>query len=114
MFTPESARRREVVDAGEVLEGLRWDLRLRDAELVLKLACGGDLDAAVGVLVLLGVKVVERVRAARVRPHVRERDLLRRALLEEQAAVGRAEDKGGEGAVEEALVDVLHQVACAA
>jgi hypothetical protein len=51
------------------------------------------------------------VRTASICPHVREGDLLGRALLEEKAVLG-IEEEDGESPVEEALVDVLHQVAC--
>lgn len=51
------------------------------------------------------------MRAASVCPHVRECDLLGGALLEEESVLG-VEEENGESAVEESLVDVLHQVAC--
>lgn len=47
-----------------------------------------------------------------VRPHGREGDLLVGAFLEEEGAVGGAEEEDGECAVEEALTDVGHEVAC--
>ena len=112
MFSPQAIARSKVVYAREVLEAVDGRLAGRDAELVLELAARGDAHAALARLLALGGEVVERVRAARVRPHVRERDLLRRALLQEQLPVARPEDERGEGAVQEALVDVLHQVAC--
>lgn len=54
---------------------------------------------------------VQRVRAARVRPAQREGDLGRRALLEQQLPL-RIEEEDGEGAVQQAGLDVAHQVAC--
>ena len=95
----------------QVLEPVDGGLAARDAELVLELAARGDAHAALPFLLAFLRKVVERVRAARVRPHVGERDLLARALLQEQLPVRGPEDERGEGAVQEALVDVLHQVA---
>ena len=50
--------------------------------------------------------------AAGVRPHVREGDLLRGPLLQEQLVLV-VEEEDGEGAVQQALVYVGHQVACA-
>lgn len=51
------------------------------------------------------------MRAASVGPHIGERDLLRRALLEKQLAIGRAEKEGREGPVEKSFVYVLHEMA---
>jgi hypothetical protein len=47
------------------------------------------------------------VRAAGIRPHVWESDLLGGALLQEEAFL-RVEEEDGEGAVEEAAVYVCH------
>lgn len=51
------------------------------------------------------------MRAAGIRPHVWEGDLLRSTLLKKESVL-RVEKEDGECAVEEALVDVGHQVAC--
>ena len=99
------------MDARQVLELVDGRLRGRDPELVLELPRGRDAHAELLRLDLLLREVIEWVRAACVRPHVRERDLLRRTLLQEKLSVGRPEHEGGEGAMQEALVDVLHQVA---
>jgi hypothetical protein len=55
---------------------------------------------------------VQRVRAARVGPAQRKRDLGGRALLQQQLAL-RVEEEDGEGAVQQTGLDVAHQVACA-
>ena len=60
---------------------------------------------------LLVLKVIERVGATRIGPHIGESDLFGCALLEEKFAVRGAEDEGAKGTVEETFVDVLHQVA---
>ncbi len=97
--------------ACEILELVDRCLALRDAQLVLELARRSDAHAEVLLLHPFLLKVVQRVRAAGVGPHIRERDLLCGALLEKELAVGRAEHKGGERPVQEALVDVLHEMA---
>ena len=109
MFSPQAIARSKVVYAREVLEAVDRRLALRDAELVLELALRCPSYADLMRLLELALDG-KRVRAARVRPHVRERDLLARALLQEQLPVRGPEDERGEGAVQEALVDVLHEM----
>lgn len=53
----------------------------------------------------------QRVRAAGVRPHPRESDLLVCALLEEETAVGWSEEEDRERTVQKPGVDVGHEVA---
>lgn len=53
----------------------------------------------------------ERVGAARVGPHVGEGDLLGGPALEEQLAGLGVKEEDGEGAMQETLVDVGHEVA---
>ena len=53
---------------------------------------------------------VQRVRAARIRPAQRKGDLGRRSLLQQQLPL-RVEEEDGEGAVQQAGLDVAHQVA---
>lgn len=100
------------MDAGKVLELVHGRLVTRDAELVLELAASRNTNTELVCLNLLFGEVIEGVRAAGVGPHIREGDLLRCALLEEELAVGGAEDKAREGTMEKTLVNVLHQVAC--
>ena len=97
---------------GQVLELIHGRLARRDAEFVLQLPRSSGTDTELILLDLLFFKVVQWVGAAGVGPHVGEGDFLGGALLEEQLAVGRAEYECGEGAVEEAFVDVLHKMAC--
>jgi hypothetical protein len=54
----------------------------------------------------------EGVGTTSVRPHGREGDLLVGTFLEEEGAVGRAEEEDGECTVQETLTDVGHEVAC--
>ena len=112
MFTPLAVTRGLVVNSRQESEVFEGDLLLLDAQLVVELALRRVLDALDGFderrARLAGD--VERVRAAGVRPHVGERDLLRGALLEEQSVLV-VEQEDGEGAVKQALVDVGHQVA---
>lgn len=101
------------MNASEVLELVDGRLTGRNAELVLKLPRGRDAHTELVLLDLLLRKVIKRMRATCVGPHVREGDLLRGPLLQQELAVRRPEDERGEGAMEQALVDVLHEVACA-
>ena len=113
MLAPFPVARGLVVDAGQKAEVLQRHLLLLDAELVVQLALGGVFDAQDGVREVRARLVghVQRVRAARVCPHVGEGDLLGGALLEEELVLV-VEEEDGEGAVEEPLVDVGHEVAC--
>jgi hypothetical protein len=52
----------------------------------------------------------QRVGAASIRPHPWKCDLLIRALLEEETAVGWSEKEDREGAVQKPGVDVGHEV----
>ena len=87
MFSPQAIARSKVVYAREVLEAVDRRLALRDAELVLEFPGSSNSYAELILLDLLFFKVVERVRAAGVGPHVREGNLLRRALLKQQFAI---------------------------
>lgn len=113
MLAPFAVAGSLVVDAGEETEVLDGDLLLLDAELVVELALGSALDAHDGVgEVGAGLAGdAERVGAAGVCPHVGEGDLLGGALLEEELVLV-VEEEDGKGAVEEALVDVGHEMAC--
>ena len=82
---------------------------------MVKLATGRVLDAENGVGEV-GARLgghTEGVRAAGVGPHIGEGDLFRGALLEQQLVLV-VEEEDGEGSVEEALVDVCHEMACQA
>ena len=97
------------MDAGQETEFLDGDFVGFDAEFLVELAdrgALGTLDGGVEVVAGFGGHA-EWVRAAGVGPHVREGDFLRGALLEEEAVLG-VEEEGGEGAVEEAAVNVFH------
>ena len=114
VLAPLAVRGREVVDAGEKVKGGGGHLRGRDAEFVTELALGGAfgaLDAGGEVAVAGFGGVGQWVRAAGVGPHVGEGDLFAGALLEEELVRGWVEEEDAEGAVEEALVDVAHEVA---
>lgn len=83
----------------QVLELVDGSLLARDPELVLELPRRRNSHAELVLLHLLLLKVVKWVRAARIRPHIWERNLLGCALLQQELAVGRTEDKGGERAM---------------
>ena len=53
----------------------------------------------------------QRMGTTRVRPHVWKGNFLTRPLLKEKFIL-RVEEKDGEGAVEKAVVDVVHEVTC--
>jgi len=99
MLSPHAVRRREIVYPRQVLELVHRCLLARDPELVVELSRRGNADPQLVLLHLFLFKVIERVRAARIRPHIGEGDLLRRALLQQELAVGWAEDEGGERAM---------------
>ena len=83
----------------QVLELVDGSLLARDPELVLELPRRRDAHPELVLLHLLLLKVVEWVRAARIRPHIGEGNLLGCPLLQQELAVGRTEDKGGERAM---------------
>lgn len=115
MLAPFPVARGLVVDPSEEVEVVERDLLRLYPQLVVKLATGGVLDAGDGVGEV-GARLgghAEGVRAAGVGPHVGEGDLFRGALLEEQLVLV-VEEEDGEGSVEEALVDVGHEMACRA
>jgi len=66
---------------------------------MFELPCRGNAHAQLVPLLFFLLKVIERVRAARVRPHIREGYLLRGTLLQQKLAIGRTEDKRGERAM---------------
>ena len=105
---PRDRVRRPVVHAPHVLELRRVERAGLGAELVADLANRRVLDAhRLGsglerLVDLVDDLAKERVRAARVRPHLWEGDLRRGALLQEQPALG-VEEHHREGAVADAL-----------
>lgn len=99
------------MDLGQILEFVDGSLLARNAELVLQLPRGSDANTELLHLDLLFGKVIQRMRAAGVGPHVGESDLFRRALLEEKFAIGGPEYKCRECAMEQSLIDVFHQMA---
>mgnify|MGYP007054562521 CR=1 FL=1 len=113
VLSPLAVARRLVVYPGQEVELVQRHLLRLDAQLVVQLALRGPLDAQDrGVELRAGLpRDTQRVRTAGVGPQVRESDLLGGALLEQQTLVG-VEEEDGEGAVQETLVDVGHQVAC--
>lgn len=115
MLSPLAVARGLVVYPREEVELVQRHLFFLDAQLVVQLALRRPLDAHDGVgqvRARLG-RHAQRVRAARIGPHVGERDLLRRALLEEQLVLV-VEEEYGEGPVQQPLVDVRHEMACGA
>lgn len=100
------------MDPREILKLVQRHLLGLDAQLLFQLALRSSLHAQHGG-VQLGAGLAgdaQGVRAAGIRPHVGEGDFLGGALLEQQAVVG-VEQEDGEGAVQQAFVDVGHQVA---
>lgn len=97
------------MDSGEELELVKRNLLGLDSQFVVQLPLRGPLHPQNGSIQLRPSlpRNSQRVRAAGVRPHIRESDLLRRALLEEQPFAG-IEQEDGKGAVEKASVDIGH------
>jgi hypothetical protein len=101
-----------VVYPREEVKLLNGHLFRVDAKLLLQLALRRALYALDGQGqggASLG-RDSQRVGAACVGPEIGECDLLGRSLLQEQAVLG-VEEEDGERAVQEAFVDVLHEVA---
>lgn len=112
MLTPLAVAGGLVVDSGEEMEILKGNLLLLDTQLVLKLALSSSLDTGDRVFkgsASLG-RDVERMGAASVCPHIGEGDLFGCALLKEELVLV-IEEENGKGAVEEALIDVGHEMA---
>lgn len=112
MLTPLSVAGSLVMNSGQEVELLKRNLLLLDAQLVVKLALSSPLNTSNGILearARLGGNV-ERVGTAGVGPHVGEGDLLGGALLEEELVLV-VEEENGKSTVEEALVDVGHEMA---
>lgn len=103
---------RLIVDAGQEVEVLEWNLLWLDTKLVLQLATSSVLDTRNGIWKVITTLSwnTQRVRAASVGPHIWEGNLLGSALLEQELVV-LVEEEDGECAVEETLVDVGHKVA---
>ncbi len=81
-------------------ELLQRNLRRLNIELLIQLSSrrpSHTLDS-LGKLRPGLARYTQRVRAARVRPHIRERDLFRSPLLQQQPIVG-VEEENREGAV---------------
>lgn len=110
MFTPNIVVGREVVYASQVLELINGCLLFGNSKLVLKFAGRRNPNTELVRLDLLFLEVVERMRATCVRPHVWKSDLFGRALLQQEPSIGRPEHERREGAVQQALVDIFHQV----
>lgn len=114
MLAPLSVACRLVVDARKEVEVLYRHLLLLDAKLVVQFPLRSVLDAGDTLCEIRAgfARDHERVRAAGVCPHVGEGDLFGGALLQEELVLV-VEEKDGEGSVEQAFVDVAHEVACA-
>jgi hypothetical protein len=115
MLAPLAIARRLVVYPRQKLEVVDGHLGGLDAKLLVELADRRTSHALNRLLQSCASLSgnAQRVRAARVCPHVRECDLLGRSLLEEESVLG-VEEEDGEGAVEESVVDVCHEMTCSA
>lgn len=113
MLSPFAITGRLVVDAGEELKLVQRHLLRFDTKLVFQLALRRALHAQHGRIELRArlSRDAQGMGAAGVRPHVGEGDLLGRTLLKQQTLV-RVEKEYGESTVEEAAINVGHQVAC--
>jgi len=112
VFTPFTVTGSLVVDTGEEVEVLNRKLVRLDSKLVIQLPYSGTLNT-LNSGVERGTRLswyAQRMGAACVGPHIRKGNLLRGALLEEKS-VFRIEEEDGKGAVQQTLVDVLHQMA---
>jgi hypothetical protein len=100
------------VNASQEVELVQRDLVCLDSKLLVEFALSSTLDAHdSGFQGRAGLGGnTKRVRAAGVGPHVGEGDLLRGSLLQKKAVLV-VEEEDGESAVQETLLDVLHQVA---
>jgi hypothetical protein len=138
VLSPQSIRRCEIVDLGEVGELLGGSLGRGDTELMFEFARSGSTNTWSGaggsvrttswgqldirrraflrtyLTLHLGLALdAQRMTAARVGPHAGEGDLLNRTSLEQELAGLRMEEEDGKSAVEEVSrrEDVGHEVA---
>ncbi len=74
------------MDPRQVLEAVDGSLLRGYPQLVFQLPTRRNLHAPLRLFDLLLREVIEWVRAARIRPHIRERNLLRCALFGEGAS----------------------------
>lgn len=112
MLPPLPITRRLIMNPRKKLKLLQRHLLRRDPQLLLQLALRRALHAQNSRVQFRACLPgdAQRMRAAGVCPHVGEGDFLGGALLQEETLVG-VEEEDGEGAVEEAAVDVFHYVA---
>lgn len=104
-----------VVDARKESEVFQRHLLFFDSQLMVEFSLSRMFDA-LDTFCQVGAGLArdhERVRAACVCPHVGKGDLLGGTLLQKEFVLV-IEEEDGEGSVEEALVDVGHQMACEA
>jgi hypothetical protein len=89
MFTPLAIAGREVVNPGQELEFIQRHLLGPDTQLLVELPLRGSLNARdSGPKFCAGLpRNAQWMRAARIRPHIGERDLFRGALLKQKAIV---------------------------
>ena len=111
MLSPLSVRWCLIVDTGQEVEILKWNLFWVDTGLVVELTASSVLDTSDSLY-----KVVSSfswdaqwMRAAGVGPHIWEGDLLGSTLLEQKLIV-LVEEEDGECAVEKSLVDIGHKM----
>lgn len=112
VLAPLAVTRGDVVDAGQEVKLVQRDLVCLDSELLVKFALSGTLDTHDGGLEggASLARNTKRVGAAGVGPHVGESNLLRGSLLQKQTVLV-VEEEDGESTVQQALLNVLHQVA---
>ena len=111
MFAPQPIARGKIVYPCKIVYLVNGCLPLRNPQLMFELATSSDFHTELLLFNLLLFEIVKRMGATGVCPHVREGNLLSCSLLEKELAAHGMEDEGGEGSMEETLVDILHQVA---
>lgn len=111
MLPPLSIARRQIVYPSQEIKLFYRNLFLLNTEFMVQLSLRRSLHAHHCRFQICPcfARNAERMRAARVGPHVWKCDFLRGTLLE-QESVGGVEEEDGEGAVKEAGVDVGHQM----
>lgn len=102
--------RRQIMNLCQIREIPRPQLALRDAQLMWQFPNRRSPHSHLPPFLDLGLNT-ERVGTTGIRPHGGKGDLLVGSFLEEEGAVGWAEEEDGEGSVEETLTDVGHEVA---
>jgi hypothetical protein len=113
MLSPLSITGRLVMDSRQEFEILDWDLSSFDTEFMIKFPLCSPLNTHHGFF-QFGATFTWNSKwmgAACIGPHIWESNLLGRPLLDEQFVL-RIKEENREGAMQQPLVNIGHEMAC--